>query len=129
MATSTLTLYKDNTTTVTFNLLSTAELFAKWIVSGRALSTPFAAFQKIKLNKGVSNDESYFTVSRTEANVATGKLATFLCEVRVSIPKDQSVLTPTVQAEVISLAASALINAAPTGASTSRATIIEGRIL
>jgi hypothetical protein len=129
MASSTLTLYKDNTTTEAFALVTTSENAAKWIKSGRALATPYSASQKVKINKGVSNDESYFSITRTEANATTGKLATCVCDIRVSIPKDQTILTPTVQAEIISCAVSAAINAAATGANTSRLTIIEGRIL
>jgi len=130
MASTTLTLYKDNSTTVAFSLVTTSENAARWINSGRALSVPFAVQQKVKANKGASNDEVTVSVSRTEANVTTGKLATCLCEIRVSLPKDQSILTPTLQKEIISLAASALIDAAATGTgSVNRAAIIEGRIL
>jgi hypothetical protein len=130
MATSTLTLYYNNTQTQTFGLVSTSENAATWINSGRALSVPFSIKQKVKVNKGVSNDEVLLTVSRTEANATSGKLATCLCEIRVSLPKDQSILTPTLQKEIISLAASALIDAAATGAtSVNRAALIEGRIL
>lgn len=130
MASATLTGFLNNTSSATFNLVSTSENSARWIVSGRALSVPFAAQQRIKTNKGVSNDEVTVSVSRTEANVTSGKLATCLCEVRISIPKDQSILTPTLQKEIISAAASILIDNAATGVTNAnRTSIIEGRIL
>ncbi len=130
MASSTLTLYKDNTTTQAFSLLSTAENWAKWIVSGRPLATPHFALQSVKVNKGSSNDESKFLVSITAQNATTGKLATFLCEIRCSIPKDQSVLTPAIQNEIVSEAVSAFVGTGgATGATTNRTTVLEGRIL
>ncbi len=130
MASTTLILYKDNTTTTTFNLLSTAENWAKWIVPGRTLSTPHFAQQTTKVNKGSSNDESKFLVSITAMNATTGKPATFLCEIRLSIPKDQSVLTPSIQKEITSEAVSAFIGTGgATGADTNRTSILEGRIL
>ncbi len=130
MPSSTLTLYRDNTNTVAFNLVSTSEYFAKWIVTGRALSVPYSVTQLVKPSKGAGNDLSYVTIARTEANATTGKLATCLVEVKLSAPKDQSILTPAVQKELISLAASALIDGRTSGTTNTNAScIVEGRIL
>lgn len=130
MASSTLTLYRDNTNTTAFALVSTSDGSARWISSGRALATPFQVSQRIKVSKGAGNDEVYFTVSRTEANASTGKLATALAEIRVSIPKDQTILTPTLQKELLALCASAINDAAALGATlANRTALIEGRII
>ncbi len=130
MASSTLTLYKNNTQTETFALVSTSENSARWVKSGRALSTPFAISQRVKVNKGVSNDESFITTTKTEANLSTAKLATLLIETRISLPKDQTVLTPALIAEAISCHASSLIDGAATGAtSVNRTALQEGRII
>lgn len=130
MSSSVLTLYKNHTEQLAFSLVSTSELSAKWIASGRALSVPFSITQTVKPNKGSGNDTVSVIISRTEANATTGKLATALCELRFSMPKDQSVLTLSLQKELLALCVSLFDDAAATAATNSNITAaLEGRIV
>lgn len=131
MASSTLTLYKNNTQTQAFALVSTTTDGARYMASGRAIACPFVIESKRKFNlNGTGNDHVSIRVARTEQNVATGKLATDQVLLDISIAKDQTILTPTVQKELLAIMASALNEAAAVSATTVNATaLIEGRDL
>lgn len=131
MPASTVTLYKNNTQTVAFALVSSSANQCRWIVSGRSLAAPFELISTVKAApQGAQNDVVEYQISRKEVNVTTGKLATLNVKVSISIPKDQSILTPSLQVEQLSLLASLLIDAAATGAtSANRTAMIEGRFV
>lgn len=132
MASSSLTLYKNNTQTQVFDLQQTSAMMTKWIASGRSLSTPYfiSVERKLANANSSSNDHIILRAGRTEANASTAKLATSLVTLDVSVPKDQSILTPTVQKELLSLVASALNEATAMEATSANITkLIEGRDL
>lgn len=101
------------------------------MVAGRALGAPFEVEQVRKVNaSSLSNDHSIIRLTRKEANVATGKLATLQVTVDVSIPKDVTILTPTEQKKAISLICSLLNESTAMEATNANITaIIEGRDL
>lgn len=131
MASQTLTLYRNNTNTQVFNLVSATSDGARYMASGRAIACPFVVETKRKLNlNGTGNDHVSLRIARTEQNATTGKLATDQLLLDISIAKDQSILTPTVQKELVALMASALNEAAAVASTTVNATaLIEGRDL
>lgn len=131
MASASLTLYKNNTQTEVLNLVSQASTGASYKVAGRGLSTPISLTLDRKIQSGVSkNDHVVIRLAQTDNNVNTGKAATGQILIDVSIPKDQSILTPARMGELLSMAASALIDNAATGAtSVNRTALIDGRDL
>ncbi len=131
MASSTLTPFKDATNQVTFTLASTSPLGASYIVSGRALSAPYIIDISRKVNSYANaNDKIVLRVARTEANATSGKLATFQAKLELSIPKDVSVLTPTLQKEIATVLMSLLRDNTLSAATFTNITaLIEGRDL
>jgi hypothetical protein len=132
MATATLTPYKDDSNQVTFNLVSSHEFGAKYMVSGRAISKPYTVeiVRKFTSPSAAGNDRVIVRISRTEAHATTGKLATCVAKLEISIPKDDSVLTSTVQTEIVSILASLCNEATAMEATTANITaLIEGRDL
>lgn len=131
MASQTLTLYKNNTQTQVFGLASVVADGARYMASGRAIACPFVVETKRKLNlNGTGNDHVSLRIARTEQNATTGKLATSQVLLDISIAKDQSILTPTVQKELVALLASALDESTAVESTTVNATaLIEGRDL
>lgn len=107
MASSSLTLYRNNTSTQVFTLVSVLSDGARYMATGRPIACPFVLEIKRKLNpNGTGNDHVGVRIARTEQNVTTGKLATCQYLLDISIPKDQSILTQTVQCEIGALLAS-----------------------
>jgi hypothetical protein len=132
MASSSLTPYRNNSDQVTFQLVSTSSEGSSYRVSGRDLSSPHVVDIKRKLTSGNStaNDHISVRVARTERNASTSKLATMQVLLDISIPKDTSILTSTVQAEQLAIAASLLNEATAMEATTANITaLIEGRDL
>lgn len=131
MASSTLTLYCTNAVTKVFTLVGVLADGARYMVSGRAIACPFVTEIKRKFNpNGTGNDHVGIRIARTEQNTTSGKLATCQVLLDISIPKDQSVLTPAVQKEILALLASALNeNAAVASTTVNASALIEGRDL
>lgn len=131
MASSSLNPYVDSTNRQALTLKSTSPSGAIFMVAGRALGAPFEIEQVRKVNaSSLSNDHSIIRLTRKEANVATGKLATLQVTVDVSIPKDVTILTPTEQKKAISLICSLLNESTAMEATNANITaIIEGRDL
>lgn len=132
MATETLTAYEANVGTKSFALAQTGATKTVWIASGRALSTPFtiSVERKLSPNNSPSNDHILLRATRIEQNVNTGKLATFQCTLDISVPKDQSILSPSEQKKVISVIASLLNEGTAMEATNANITkLIEGRDL
>lgn len=132
MATATLSPYKNNTQTQAFVLQQTSEKKTTWIVSGRTISAPYSISveRKPANTNSSSNDHVILRVTRMEMNSTSGKLATSQITTDASIPKDQSVLTPAVQKEMLSIMASLLNEATAMEATNANITaIIEGRDL
>jgi len=132
MATATLTPYIDNTTQVSFNLVSSTPNGARWLASGRSISEPygFELVRKIGPSSASANDHVVAHVIRTDRNATTGKFATMRVSLDCSIPKDVSIITPTVQKNLVAVMVS-LMNEATANAATTvnRTAFIEGRDL
>lgn len=132
MATETLTAYKDNTTTNSFLLQQTSAAKTVWIYPGRAISAPYSISVERKLTNGnsPSNDHVILRISRIETNVSTGKPATFQASLDLSIPKDQSIHTPSEMKNVVAVLASLLNEGtAMEATSANRTKLLEGRDL
>jgi len=132
MASSTLTAYRDGSDTVVFTLVSTSATGAVWTVSGRSLSAPYSISidRKINSSGAMANDHVILRISETELNATTGKPATLAATLDISIPKDQSILTPTVQKYLLKRLASLLNDQSATAATfVSAVALIEGRDL
>lgn len=132
MATATLSPYKNNTTTQSFVLQQTSEKKTTWIVSGRSISAPYSlSVERKPANaNSPSNDHVILRATRMEMNSTTGKLATLQVTLDISIPKDQAVLTPAVQKELLSVVASSLNESTAMEATSANITaLIEGRDL
>lgn len=130
MASSTLLPYKNNSTTQSFSLVSESPNGAKYLVSGRPIGTPYTIeiTRKLTAPGAAGNDEIIIVTKRVEMNATTGKLATFFEKRTISIPKDQSVITPTIQKEILSIGASLLNESTAMEATTVFITaLIEGR--
>lgn len=131
MASSSLTLYKNNTQSDVFTLASQNAAGANYLVAGRSLSAPKAISVNRKINANASaNDKISTKFIHTELNATTGKPATFSIDVIISIPKDTSNLTPTIQKEGCAIVSS-LLNDGTAMAATAvnRTALIEGRDL
>jgi hypothetical protein len=132
MASSTLSPYKNNTTQETFSLQTVSSTGTKYLVSGRSLSQPYTleVVRKLTAPSASGNDRVELRVTRSEANATTGKLATLVGTLSISIPKDISVLDADAQAEAISILAS-LVNESTAMEATKVAitALIEGRDL
>lgn len=130
MASSSITPFKDASNQVTFTLASTSELGAKYMVSGRALAAPYVVEIKRKINpNSTANDHVQLRVARTEPNATTQKPATVQCLLDLSIPKDVSVLTPTLQKEIATLLMSLLRDGTLSATFVNVTALIEGRDL
>lgn len=130
MSSSSLTPYKNNTSQVTFSLASESPTGVKYLVSGRSISNPFSLeiSRKLTAPSAAGNDEVSLTVKRIEQNATTGKLATGFVKVTISIPKDVSVITATVQKELMSVMASLFNESTAMEATNAFITaLIEGR--
>lgn len=132
MASNSLTPYISSAMTQAFALQSTTERGAKYLASGRSLSTPYSVeiVRKLTPPSASGNDHIILRVQRTEANVTTGKLATMQISVDFSIPKDQSVLGVTEQRYCAAIIASLLDESTAISATqVNVAALLEGRDL
>jgi hypothetical protein len=132
MASSTLSPYKNNTTQETFSLQTVSTTGAKYLVSGRSLSQPYTleTVRKLTAPSASGNDRVEVRVTRSEANATTGKLATLVATLSISIPKDTSILDADAQAEAISILASLVNESTAMEATTVAITaLVEGRDL
>lgn len=110
MASSTLTPYRNSANQVTFDLVTQSKDGATYKVAARDLATPHVVDIQRKLTSAsaTGNDHVLLRLARTERNATTGKLATLQVLVDISIPKDTSILTQTIQKEAIALMSSLL---------------------
>lgn len=130
MSAATLSPYKNNTQTTVFSLVSESPNGVTYLVSGRSLSLPFtlSITRKLTALNAAGNDEISIVVKRVEQNASSLKLATAFAKLTISVPKDQTVLTATVQKELISVLASLCNESTAMEATTAFMTaIIEGR--
>lgn len=120
MASASLTLYRNNTQSTVFGLASQYVNGAEYKVTGRDLSIPYKITVERNLTSGnsVSNDRVSVRISRVERNATTGKPATASVTLLVSIPKDTSVLTQTVQKELLAQMCSLLNDNVAVGTTT-----------
>lgn len=130
MASSTITLYKNSTQTKSFLLANQGTESTVHKVAGRALACP-EQFERILTLKGAkANDLATYRYKRVEQNANTSALASLQIEVRISIPKDQSILNATAVVEGLSMIASAINDNSATSATTAnRSAMAEGRDL
>lgn len=122
--------YIDNTQTVVFTLASESPNGVKYLVSGRGISVPFTLeiSRKLTASNAAGNDEVTVLVRRLEQNGTSGKLATMFAKLIISIPKDTSIITATVQKQLISIIASLLNQSTAMEATNTFITaLIEGR--
>lgn len=132
MASATLTPYRNNANQVTFSLVSTSADQTTYKVSGNPLSEPHLVeiTRKLTNSNSASNDHVQVRIARVERNATTGKLATMQVLCDISLPKDDSILTATVQKEQLAILASLFNEATAMEATTANITaLIEGRDL
>lgn len=131
MASATLTLYKNNTQTDVFSLAAQSAVGASYLVAGRTLSAPKVITVDRKINSNArANDKVSAKLTHTEINTTSGLPATFSVEVIISVPKDTSILTATLQKEGCAIMASLLNDGTAMAATTvNRTALIEGRDL
>lgn len=132
MASATLSPYKNSTQTQAFVLTSQSSTGALYKASGRELACPYSVEVKRSLTPSgaTSNDEVAIIVRRVERNVTTGKLATFVAKLTLSIPKDSSILTSSVNKEVIACLQSLLNEGTATEATLNNiGALLDGRDL
>lgn len=130
MASASLVPYKNNTSTVTFSVVTTSLERTTYKVSGRGISTPFSLEISRKLSSGKSNDHVSVRIAQQERNASTTVIATGQVLLDISIPKDQSIVTNGVMVEMLGLLASVLNDSAALAATTaSRTALVEGRDL
>lgn len=129
MASATLTLYKNNTQSDAFALASQNAAGATYLVAGRTLSAPKSITVTRKINANASaNDKVSVKLIHTELNATTGKPATFSVECIISIPKDTSILSATLQKEGCAIVSSLINDGTAMAATTAnRTALIEGR--
>lgn len=128
MASSSLTLYSSNSTSQAFALVSSSVDKTVWKVAGRPLSTPIELEFTRRLTNGSKNDHLVLRLSQKEQNASTAQLATGQILVDISVPKDQSIITPAVLVGLLGMVSS-LLNDASALATTSanRTAIVDGR--
>jgi len=132
MPTSTLNPYYDATHQGAFSLVTSSDKGALWLTSSRPLACPSSMeiIRKLTPPNSLANDHIIVRLVDTEQNATTAKLATFSATLDISIPKDQSVCTSTVQKIMLAYLASMLNDSAVMGAtSVNRTALLEGRLL
>lgn len=129
MASATISPYYNNTTTQAFALASEGENKCKYVVAGRPLNQPWS----IEIERIISapssrgNDRVLVTQTRVEPNSEAGTLATMRIQTSLSIPKDQTVLSLSVQEQMIGVMASVLNEFAAVSSSvTNREKLLTG---
>lgn len=130
MSSATLSPYRNNTQTTVFTLVSESVNSVKYIVAGRPIGLPFSLeiTRKLTAPGAAGNDEISLLIKRVEQNPTTGKLSTFYEKRIISVPKDQSVLTPAIQKEILSVGASLYNESTAMEAATTFITaLLEGR--
>lgn len=130
MASSSLTPYLDNTSSGTFNLVSSSIELTRWIASGRSISAPWAIERSLKKSSGKSNDHVIVRVFKTDLNSTTGQLVTGQVLLDISIPKDNTTITNTEMVELLGVLTSVLNQYSANNASSAvRTALVEGRDL
>lgn len=101
--------YGDTETTV-FTLVSSSATGSKYQVSGRDLATPkgIEITRRLTQPSAQANDHIQLRIFHTERNATTMKLATAQVLVDISCPKDTSILTQAVQAQLLGCLSSIL---------------------
>lgn len=129
MASTSLDLYGTNAEHQVFTLVSTSIDGAHYKVANRPMSTPTVLEISRKIKPGVAqNDHVLVRLARSEQNVSTGKIATFQVLLDISIPKDQSILTPAECFVDLGKIASLLNDGAAMAATVNnRAALVDGR--
>jgi len=91
MASSSLTLYNENTGTTVFSLQSTGPQKTTYVVTGRSLAKPLAVVieRKYAPSNSKANDQVIVTVLQTEqSTLSPYQLCTFSAKLTLSIPRD-----------------------------------------
>lgn len=104
MPSSTLTLYYgDSSSSLAFPLVSTSATGSTWRVASRGIGIPYSVTTQRKLGApgALSNDKVTVQLKRVENNATTGKPATFVATLDLSIPRDTSIITLTEQARMV----------------------------
>lgn len=128
MASSSITLYDSAAGTMTFLLVSSSVNETVWKAAGRSLSTPLELKLARKLNSGTKNDTILVQFRRIERNVTTSQLATAQFKCELSVPKDQTILTPAILADLLGYASSLFNDGAALAATeANRGAIVDGR--
>jgi len=132
MASSTLATYYDATNHTDFALVTTGATGGKWAVAGRSLSEPYSLEIQRKIGPAgaLANDHIVLRLIRTDKNATTGKPATYSITMDISVPKDNSILTETVQKYILKQFGSVINDcAAMVGTYTNAVALLEGRDL
>lgn len=110
MASNSLVLYNNNSTTTTYDLVTTGTDKTLWKVAGRALACPrlLEMQRKPTASSATGNDHVIVRCAIIERNTTTQKLATGQVVLDVSIPKDGSIITNTILGDLLSNVASLL---------------------
>lgn len=110
MATTSLVLYNNNSTTTTYDLVTTGTDKTVWKVASRALACPrsIEIQRKPTASSATSNDHVIVRAAVIERNTSTQKLATGQVVLDLSIPKDGSIITNTVLGDLLANIASLL---------------------
>jgi len=105
-----LTPYINNASTTTFVKAYDTTTGVVYLTSGRPIAQPFGLeiVRKHTPPSSPGNDQVQLRLRRVEQNATTGKLASFNVTLSISIPKDQTILTPTVMKQSVSAVASLL---------------------
>jgi len=122
--------YKNNSSTLTFERAYESVNGVTALIAGRSIATPYKleVARKFTPPGAPGNDLISVKVTRTEQNATTGKLASLVATLSISIPKDQTVLTATAQKEAMAVLASLCNESTAMEATTTfMTTIIEGR--
>jgi hypothetical protein len=128
MASSSITLYSSNAASQAFSLVSSSVDKTVWKVANRPLSNALQLELTRKLTSGNKNDHVIIRLSQVEANATTSQKATAQVLVDISVPKDQSILTPTVIVGLLGMVSSLLDDGTALQAtSANRSAIADGR--
>lgn len=110
----------------TFALVSENAAGAKWLVASRPLANPqsIEVIRKIGNQNSNANDHVILRSVRSETNATTGKVATAVVSVDISIPRDTATVTQLMINRMIGELVSLLNGFSSTELETSRSEII-----
>lgn len=132
MASASLAPYKNNSAQVTHLLVATGPTGSSYSVAGRSLGLPYGIQiqRKVGPSGSLANDHVIVKVGCSYANATTGKIATGSVSCDISIPRDSTIITTTVMAELLGQLSSLLNDSTALAAtSANRVALIEGRDL